>query len=66
MLDCSGLRKEYAFLLWNRRVEHPQSDAQRLNEVLVARDNYKSLAEQLRGQLEGMTADYERLRSSGT
>lgn len=62
MIDCSGLRKAYAFLLWNRRLEHPGTLAEHLNKVIIQRDNYKSQVEQLLPQLESMTADYERLR----
>lgn len=60
MLDCSGLRKEYAFLLWNRRIEHPNTLAAQLNTAIVERDNYKSLVPQLSQQLESVTIDYER------
>ena len=60
MLDCSGLRKAYAYLLWNRRIEHPNTLAAQLNKAIVERDNYKSLVPQLSQQLESMKADYER------
>lgn len=60
MLECSGLRKEYAYLLWNRRVEMPESEVARLNSVIGERDNLKSLVAQLQVQVVGLRDDYER------
>ena len=62
MLDCSGLRKEYAFLLWNRRKEHPKSHAERLGLVITERDNLRSLVAQLTVQRDAALEDYNRIR----
>lgn len=61
MMECHGLIKDYCFLLWNRRVAMPESEAARLNAVIVERDNLKSLLAQYQAQNEDLRKDYERV-----